>query len=50
VENKKDVERLLYRNAADELLQADNMEMPKVVQFKPFKSKPVEHKTDSGRR
>jgi len=43
-------EKSVYRYVAGGLLKADNLDMPRVVRFKPRKSKPVEHKVDSGCR
>jgi len=43
-------EKSVYRYVAGGLLKADNLDMPRVVRFKPRKSKPVEHKIDSGCR
>jgi IS30 family transposase len=43
-------ESSVYRYVANGLLNADNLDMPRVVRFKPRKSKPVEHKVDSGCR
>ena len=43
-------EKSVYRYVAGGLLQADNLDMPRVVRFKPRKRKPVEHKVDSGCR
>ena len=43
-------ESSVYRYVAGGLLKADNLDMPRVVRFKPRKSKPVEHKVDSGCR
>jgi IS30 family transposase len=43
-------EKSVYRYVAGGLLQADNLDMPRVVRFKPRKSKPIEHKIDSGCR
>jgi len=40
----------VYRYVAGGLLQAGNLDMPRVVRFKPRKSKPVEHKVDTGCR
>lgn len=39
-----------YRYIAGGLLKANNLDMPRVVRFKPRKAKPVEHKVDSGCR
>jgi len=43
-------EKSVYRYVAGGLLKADNIDMPRVVRFKPRKAKPVEHKVDSGCR
>jgi len=43
-------ESSVYRYVAGGLLQAGNLDMPRVVRFKPRKAKPVEHKVDSGCR
>jgi len=43
-------EKSVYRYVADGLLKADNLDMPRVVRFKPRKAKPVEHKVDGGCR
>jgi len=43
-------EKSVYRYVAGGLLQADNLDMPRVVRFKPRKTKPIEHKVDSGCR
>jgi len=43
-------EKSVYRYVAGGLLDAVNLDMPRVVRFKPRKSKPVEHKVDSGCR
>jgi IS30 family transposase len=43
-------EASVYRYVAGGLLKADNLDMPRVVRFKPRKAKPVEHKVDSGCR
>jgi len=43
-------EKSVYRYVAGGLLQAINLDMPRVVRFKPRKTKPVEHKVDSGCR
>ena len=43
-------EKSVYRYVAGGLLKADNLDMPRVVRFKPRKSKPIEHKVDSGCR
>lgn len=43
-------EKSVYRYVAGGLLEAGNIDMPRVVRFKPRKTKPVEHKVDSGCR
>jgi len=43
-------EASVYRYVASGLMAADNLDMPRVVRFKPRKTKPVEHKVDSGCR
>jgi IS30 family transposase len=43
-------EKSIYRYVAGGLLKARNMDMPRVCRIKPRKSKPVEHKVDSGCR
>jgi len=43
-------EKSVYRYVSGGLLKADNLDMPRVVRFKPRKTKPVEHKVDSGCR
>jgi IS30 family transposase len=43
-------ESSVYRYVAGGLLKASNLDMPRVVRFKPRKSKPIEHKIDSGCR
>jgi IS30 family transposase len=43
-------EKSVYRYVAGGLLQAGNIDMPKVVRFKPRRAKPVEHKVDTGCR
>jgi IS30 family transposase len=43
-------EKSVYRYVAGGLLDAGNLDMPRVVRFKPRKAKPVEHKVDSGCR
>jgi IS30 family transposase len=43
-------EKSVYRYIAGGLLEAKNIDMPRVVRIKPRKSKPVEHKIDSGCR
>lgn len=43
-------ESSVYRYVSGGLLKANNIDMPRVVRFKPRKSKPVEHKVDSGCR
>jgi len=43
-------EKSVYRYVAGGLLKAANLDMPRVVRFKPRKSKPVEHKIDSSCR
>jgi IS30 family transposase len=43
-------EKSVYRYVAGGLLKADNIDMPRVVRFRPRKSKPVEHKVDKGCR
>ena len=43
-------ESSVYRYVAGGLLEAVNLDMPRVVRFKPRKSKPVEHKVDTGCR
>ena len=43
-------EKSVYRYVAGGLMTADNLDMPRVVRFKPRKTKPVEHKVDSGCR
>ena len=43
-------EKSVYRYVAGGLLQARNIDMPRVCRLKPRKSKPVEHKVDSACR
>lgn len=43
-------EKSIYRYVAGGLLKARNVDMPRVCRIKPRKSKPVEHKVDSGCR
>lgn len=43
-------EKSIYRYVAGGLLKARNIDMPRVCRIKPRKSKPVEHKVDSGCR
>lgn len=43
-------EKSVYRYVSGGLLKANNIDMPRVVRFKPRKTKPVEHKVDSGCR
>ena len=43
-------ERSVYRYVDGGLMSAVNLDMPRVVRFKPRKAKPVEHKVDSGCR
>lgn len=43
-------EKSIYRYIAGGLLKAKNIDMPRVCRIKPRKSKPVEHKVDSGCR
>ena len=43
-------EKSVYRYVAGGLLKADNLDMPRVVRYKPRKHKPVVHKVDSGCR
>lgn len=43
-------EKSIYRYVAGGLLKARNIDMPRVCRTKPRKSKPVEHKIDSGCR
>lgn len=43
-------EKSIYRYVAGGLLKARNVDMPRVCRTKPRKSKPVEHKVDSGCR
>lgn len=43
-------EKSIYRYVAGSLLKARNIDMPRVCRIKPRKSKPVEHKVDSGCR
>jgi hypothetical protein len=43
-------EKSIYRYVAGGLMATDNVDMPRVVRFKPRKSKPVVHKVDSGCR
>jgi len=43
-------EKSIYRYVAGGLLKARNIDMPRVCRLKPRKSKPVEHKIDSGCR
>jgi len=43
-------EKSVYRYVAGGLMAADNLDMPRVVRFKPRKTKPVEHKVDTGCR
>ena len=39
-------EKTVYRYVAGGLMAADNLDMPRVVRFKPRKTKPVEHNVD----
>ena len=43
-------EKTIYRYVAGNLLTAKNIDMPRVCRIKPRKSKPVQHKVDSGCR
>ncbi len=43
-------EKSIYRYVAGGLLKARNIDMPRVCRIKPRKSKPVEHKVDTGCR
>ena len=43
-------EKSIYRYVDEGLLSAKNIDMPRVVRMKPRKSKPIEHKVDSGCR
>jgi IS30 family transposase len=43
-------EKSIYRYVAGGLLKAKNIDMPRVCRMKPRKSKPAEHKVDSGCR
>jgi IS30 family transposase len=43
-------ERSVYRYVGDGLLKAGNLDMPRVVRFRPRKNKPVKHKVDSACR
>ncbi|MDR1246472.1 MAG: helix-turn-helix domain-containing protein [Clostridiales Family XIII bacterium] len=43
-------EKSIYRYTAGGLLKAKNIDMPRVCRIRPRKSKPVEHKVDSGCR
>ncbi len=43
-------EKSVYRYVAGGLLNAGNLDMPRVVRFKPRKTKPIEHKVDSSCR
>ncbi|HOM41901.1 MAG TPA: helix-turn-helix domain-containing protein [Clostridia bacterium] len=43
-------EKSIYRYVSGGLLKARNIDMPRVCRIKPRKSKPVEHKVDSGCR
>jgi IS30 family transposase len=43
-------EKSIYRYVAGGLLKIRNIDMPRVVRFKPRKTNPVEHKVDSGCR
>ena len=43
-------EKSIYRYVAGGLLSAKNIDMPRVCRIKPRKSKPVEHKVDTGCR
>jgi IS30 family transposase len=43
-------EKSIYRYISGGLLKAKNLDMPRVCRLKPRKSKPVEHKVDSGCR
>jgi IS30 family transposase len=43
-------EKTLYRYVSGGLLEAKNIDMPRVCRLKPRKSKPVQHKVDSGCR
>jgi IS30 family transposase len=43
-------EKSVYRYVDGGLLAASNIDMPRVVRFKPRKAKPVEHKVDCGCR
>jgi hypothetical protein len=43
-------EKSVYRYVAGGLLEAKNIDMPRVMRIRPRKAKPVEHKVDSGCR
>jgi len=43
-------EKTIYRYVSGNLLTAKNIDMPRVCRIKPRKSKPVQHKVDSGCR
>ena len=43
-------EKSIYRYVAGGLLKVNNLDMPRVVRYKPRKAKPVVHKVDSGCR
>jgi len=43
-------EKSIYRYVSGGLLKAKNIDMPRICRIKPRKSKPVEHKVDSGCR
>jgi len=43
-------EKTIYRYVSGGLLKAKNLDMPRVCRLKPRKSKPVQHKIDSGCR
>jgi len=43
-------EKTIYRYVAGNLLSADTLHMPRVCRIKPRKTKPVQHKVDSGCR
>ena len=43
-------EKTIYRYVAGNLLTAKNIDMPRVCRIRPRKSKPVQHKVDSGCR
>jgi IS30 family transposase len=43
-------EKTIYRYVAGNLLSAKNIDLPRVCRIKPRKSKPIQHKVDSGCR